>query len=304
MCLRRRLLWGCCRSTCLAGLYSNLITSAVLLSRERLEKLAAAGLDHVQISIQDAEPGNADRIAHYKGGHAKKREVAGWVRAIGLPLTLNAPVHRQNIDSLPAMIQWAERVGAQRLEVAHVQYYGWALQNRRALMPTRAQVMRSADLVAEARAQLKGVLVIDFVVPDYYASLPKPCMGGWGRGIINITPSGKVLPCHAAETIPGLAFDNVRDLRLRDIWLASDAFQKFRGVDWMREPCRSCEFRDIDWGGCRCQAMAFTGEADGADPACAKSAHHAAFTKVAATESNAAAPEFVYRKPRRKEAAS
>ena len=286
-----------------AGLYSNLITSAVLLSRERLEKLAASGLDHVQISVQDAEPGNADRIAHYEGGHARKLEVAGWVRTVGLPLTLNAPLHRQNIDSLPTMFELAVRLGAQRLEVAHVQYYGWALQNRRALMPTREQVLRSADLVAEARTRLKGVLVIDFVVPDYYASRPKPCMGGWGRGIINVTPSGKVLPCHAAEGIPGLAFDNVRERPLHEIWLASDAFQKFRGVGWMREPCRSCEFREVDWGGCRCQALAFTGAAEEADPACAKSAHHAAFKKIAEAESAASAPEFVYRRPRRAEAA-
>ncbi len=224
-----------------AGLYSNLITAAVLLTRDRLQKLAEAGLDHVQISVQDAEPGNADRIAHYAGGHAKKMEAAGWVRELGLPLTINAPVHRQNIDRLPAIIELAERLGARRLEVAHVQYYGWALQNRRALMPTREQVVRSADLVAQARERLKGILVIDFVAPDYYAARPKPCMGGWGRGIINITPSGKVLPCHAAESIPGLAFENVRNRPLRDIWLASEAFQKFRGTDWMREPCRSCE---------------------------------------------------------------
>jgi pyrroloquinoline quinone biosynthesis protein E len=280
-----------------AGLYCNLITSAVLLSRERLEKLAAAGLDHVQISIQDAEPGNADRIAHYEGAHARKLEVAGWVNTLGLPLTLNAPVHRQNIDRLPAMIELAVRIGARRLEVAHVQYYGWAFRNRGALMPTREQVLRSADLVAEARAELKGTLVIDFVVPDYYAARPKPCMGGWGRSVINITPSGKVLPCHAAKSIPGLAFDNVRERSLRDIWLASSAFQKFRGLDWMREPCRSCEFREVDWGGCRCQALAFTGAAEEADPACAKSAHHAAFVMIAETESAGAAPEFVYRKP-------
>jgi pyrroloquinoline quinone biosynthesis protein E len=286
-----------------AGLYSNLITSAVLLSQERLKKLAVAGLDHVQISIQDAEPGNADRIAHYQGGHARKLEVAGSVRAIGLPLTLNAPVHRQNIDSLRVMIELAVRLGAQRLEIAHVQYYGWALQNRRALMPTREQVLRSADIVADARERLKGVLVIDFVVPDYYASRPKPCMGGWGRGIINITPSGKVLPCHAAESIPGLSFDNVRKRPLHEVWLASNAFQQFRGVDWMREPCRSCEFREVDWGGCRCQALAFTGAAAEADPACAKSAHHAAFRKIAETESADSAPEFVYRRPRRTEAA-
>ena len=200
------------------GLYSNLITAGVLLTRARLEGLAAHGLDHVQISIQDADAANADRIAHYANGHARKLEVAGWVRALGLPLTINAPVHRQNIASLGKIVDLAASLGAQRLEVAHVQYYGWALRNRQALMPTRDQVLASADLIEAARERLKGVLVIDFVVPDYYAARPKPCMGGWGRGVINITPSGKVLPCHAAETIPGIAFDNVKDRRLRDIW--------------------------------------------------------------------------------------
>jgi PqqA peptide cyclase len=280
------------------GLYSNLITSAVTLTRERLEALAERGLDHVQISIQDTDAPNADRIAHYQGGHAKKLEVAGWVRELGLPLTLNAPIHRQNIASLPAFIDLAVASGAQRLEVAHVQYYGWALKNRRALMPPREQVLASADLVAAARERLKGILVIDFVVPDYYAKRPKPCMGGWGRGIINITPAGKVLPCHAAESLPGLAFDNVRDRPLRDIWLLSDAFQKYRGTGWMQDPCRSCEFREQDWGGCRCQAFAFAGEATLADPACHKSSHHAAFAVVAEQEADAPAPPFMFRSPR------
>jgi pyrroloquinoline quinone biosynthesis protein E len=280
------------------GLYSNLITSAVTLTRARLEGLAARGLDHVQISIQDVGAANADRIAHYAGGHARKLEVAGWVRAVGLPLTINAPIHRQNIDSLPAIIELAVNLGAQRLEVAHVQYYGWALANRRALMPSRAQVLDSAELVEKARERLKGILVIDFVVPDYYARRPKPCMGGWGRGIINVTPSGKALPCHAAETIPGLAFDSVRERSLRDIWLDSDAFRKFRGTEWMREPCRTCEFREVDWGGCRCQAFAFAGDAALTDPACAKSSLHGAFSQAAEREASLPAPELVFRSPR------
>jgi pyrroloquinoline quinone biosynthesis protein E len=280
------------------GLYSNLITSAVTLTRERLEALATHGLDHVQISIQDTDAANADRIAHYKDGHARKLQVAGWVRAIGLPLTINAPIHRQNIASLPAFIDLAESLGAQRLEVAHVQYYGWALKNRQALMPTRDQVLRSAEIVAQARERLKGILVIDFVVPDYYARRPKPCMGGWGRGIINITPSGKVLPCHAAESLPGLTFDNVRDKKLRDIWLSSSVFQMYRGTQWMQEPCRSCEFREQDWGGCRCQAFAITGDATLADPACHKSEHHPAFAAIGKHEAAAAAPDFIFRSPR------
>ena len=280
------------------GLYSNLITAGVLLTRERLARFADCGLDHVQVSIQDTEPSNADRIAHYQGGHAKKLQLAQWVHELGLPLTINAPIHRQNIASLPAYIDLAQQLGAQRLEVAHVQYYGWALKNRQALMPTREQVIRSAELVAQARERLNGILVIDFVVPDYYAKRPKPCMGGWGRGIINITPSGKVLPCHAAESIPGLTFDNVRDGKLRDIWLASPAFQRFRGTGWMREPCRSCEFREQDWGGCRCQALAFTGEAELTDPACKMSSHHAAFTEIAASEATSKPQPFLFRSPR------
>lgn len=278
-----------------AGLYTNLITAAVLLTRDRLEKLAQAGVDHVQISFQDTEPTNADRIAHYERGHAKKLEAAGWVRALGLPLTVNAPIHRQNIESVPAFIELAERLGAQRLEVAHVQYYGWALKNRQALMPTRAQVLRSAEIVAKARERLKGILVIDFVVPDYYARRPKPCMGGWGRGIINVTPAGKVLPCHAAESLPGLVFENVRDRSLRDIWLSSDAFQKFRHTEWMQEPCRSCEFKEVDWGGCRCQAFAFVGDMRATDPACSKSSFHAAFADTAHGEAAGAPGPFVFR---------
>jgi PqqA peptide cyclase len=281
------------------GLYTNLITAGVLLTRARLEQLAARGLDHVQLSIQDVEPANADRIAHYGGAHAKKRELARWVREIGLPLTINAPVHRQNLDRLPAIIEFAAEMGAGRLEVAHIQYYGWALANRAALMPTREQVKRSTAIVEEARERLKGILVIDFVVPDYYATWPKPCMGGWGRGIVNVAPSGKVLPCHAAETIPGLAFDNVRDKPLAEIWLHGQAFQTFRGTEWMIEPCRSCERREIDWGGCRCQAFALAGNAAAADPACIKSAWHEEMVSLAEREAATPPPPFVYRRPRK-----
>ena len=218
------------------------------------------------------------------------------MRELGLPLTLNAPIHRQNIDSLPAFIDLAVRLGAQRLEVAHVQYYGWALKNRQALMPTREQVLRSAELVAEARERLKGILVIDFVVPDYYAARPKPCMGGWGRGIINITPSGKVLPCHAAETIPGLAFDNVREKPLRDIWLELGRLPDIsRHRMDAASPAAPANSASSDWGGCRCQAFAFAGDAAATDPACDKSSLHGAFTRVA--EAEAAAPATRLRLP-------
>lgn len=284
------------RTAAEAGLYSNLITAGVLLTRERVKALAEAGLDHVQLSIQDVDPENADRIAQYKGGSAKKREVARWVKEFDLPLTLNAPIHRQNIEHLPQIIDYAVELGAGRLEVAHIQYYAWALKNRAALMPTREQFMKTVGIVEEAKERLKGILVFDFVVPDYYATRPKPCMGGWGRGIVNVTPSGKVLPCHAAESLPGLEFDNVRDKPLSEIWLNGQAFQKYRGTEWMKEPCRSCDRREIDYGGCRCQAFAMTGDAAATDPACSLSPRHGEFAALAAAESHQAPPPFVYRR--------
>ncbi len=282
-----------------AGLYTNLITSGVTLDRRRIEALAQAGLDHVQISMQDVHAPDTDRIAHMSGAHAKKLEAARAVRMVGMPLTLNAPIHRQNIGSVADFIDLAIELGAQRLEIAHVQYYGWALANRAALMPARADVLESARIVEAARSRLQGILTIDFVVPDYYAVAPKPCMGGWGRGIINVTPSGKVLPCHAAETIAGLRFERIGQRTLREIWNSSEAFQAFRGTDWMREPCRTCEWQTRDWGGCRCQAFAFAGAAAEPDPACAKSSLHAAFTAVAQREAAADLPPFAFRNLRK-----
>ena len=235
----------------------------MLLDEAKLAALVEAGLDHIQISIQDSDAANADRIGGYKNGHAKKQAVARMVHAAGLPLTINAVMHRQNLDRLGAIIELAVELGAKRLEVAHTQYYGWALPNRVALMPTREQAERSIALVEAARERLKGVLVIDYVVPDYYARYPKPCMGGWGRQNLNVTPSGKVLPCHAAEGIAALAFDNVKDKPLAEIWYQGAAFNAFRGTDWMQEPCRSCPRKTIDFGGCRCQAFAMLGDARG-----------------------------------------
>jgi PqqA peptide cyclase len=199
------------------AIYSNLITSGYGVSAARVASLATAGLDHLQVSIQDAESVNADRIAGVQGAHARKLAVAGFARDHGLALTVNAPIHRQNIDNLEQILALAVSLGAQRVEIANVQYNGWALANRAALMPTRAQVARSLDIVRDARERLRGVLTIDYVAPDYYAKRPKPCMGGWGRGIINITPSGKVLPCHSAETLTNLVFDNVTERPLRDL---------------------------------------------------------------------------------------
>lgn len=278
------------------GLYTNLITSAVMLTRPRLQALADAGLNHVQISFQGAEPGIADRVGGYKGGHARKLEVAAWVRELDLPLTANAVMHRQNLDQLPAMIDMAVKLGAGRIEVANVQYYGWALKNRRALMPTPEQVDDCQRVVEEARERLHGVLEIDHVLPDYYADRPKACMGGWARQFFNISPQGKVLPCHAAETITTLNFESVRGNRsIAEIWHGSEAMNAFRGTGWMQEPCRSCAHKDEDFGGCRCQAFALTGDAHATDPACAFSPLHAELFTVAATEAAEEADRFTYR---------
>ncbi|MEQ1576973.1 MAG: pyrroloquinoline quinone biosynthesis protein PqqE [Hyphomicrobium sp.] len=279
-----------------AGLYTNLITSGVILTRKRLKGLADIGLDHVQLSIQDTDPASAERISNYKGGAEKKREVARWVRELDLPLTINAVVHRQNIENLPAMIDYAVEVGASRIEVAHTQYYAWALRNRAALIPTREAFMKSMAIVEEAKQRLKGILVFDVVVHDHYAVRPKPCMGGWGRNLVDITPIGIVLPCHAAPTLPGMAFDNIRDRPLADIWFNGQAFQKFRGTSWMKEPCQTCDRREIDWGGCRCQAFAMTGDAANADPTCVLSSWHADFKALAEKESHEPAPPFIYRR--------
>jgi pyrroloquinoline quinone biosynthesis protein E len=287
-----------------AGLYSNLITAGVLLTKERLAALAEAGLDHVQLSFQDSEAAGCDRIGGYAGGFEKKLDCARWVAEVGLSLTLNMVVHRQNLENLEEMLALAEKLGARRVEIAHVQYYGWAYLNRAALMPTRAQLEQATEVVEAARDRLKGVLVIDYVVPDYYARRPKSCMGGWGRQFLNISPAGKVLPCHAAESITSLTFDRVGEKSLREIWESSPAFQAYRGTDWMPEPCRSCERKEIDWGGCRCQAFALTGDAATVDPACSLSPAHEAMQALATAESGKAERNFTYRTRRAGEAAA
>ena len=279
-----------------AGLYTNLITSAVLLTKERLARLAEIGLDHVQVSIQDIVPDNADRISAYEGGVAKKYDVARWTRELGLGLTINAPMHRQNIAHLPQIIDFAVAVDAQRIEIAHIQYYAWAQLNRAALIPTRETFLETVGVVEEAKKRLLGVLNFDFVIHDHYASRPKTCTGGWGKSIIAVTPSGKALPCHAAQTLPGLVFDNVRDRTLGEIWRDGAAFNAYRGTDWMKEPCRTCDRREIDYGGCRCQAFALSGDPAATDPACQLSPDHARFAAFAETESRAPAPAFVYRR--------
>jgi PqqA peptide cyclase len=265
----------------LAGLYTNLITSAVGLTPQRLTELRAAGLEHVQISIQGIDTARADAVAHMKGAAKAKREAAKLVVEEGLALTINAVIHKGNIAEIPAIIELAEELGAGRLEVAHVQYHGWALPNRASLMPSREEFLTAAKIVEDARKRLEGALVIDHVMPDYYAERPKACMGGWGRQVIVVTPDGRALPCHAAASLPGMIFDNVRSQSLGAIWNDSEAFQKFRGTAWMPKPCQGCERAEIDWGGCRCQAFAITGKADVTDPACALSKDHARMNELA-----------------------
>jgi pyrroloquinoline quinone biosynthesis protein E len=266
------------------GLYTNLITSGVGLNKARFDALVEAGLDHVQISIQDSRADSADVIAGYAGAFAAKQEVARWTTAAGLPLTVNAVMHRANCARAGAMVEMAIALGARRVEIAHAQYYGWGLVNRAALMPTRAQTERAAAEVEALRQAHKGRIVIDHVAPDYHAQYPKPCMSGWGRRTLNVTPSGKILPCHAAETISHLEFWNVRDRSIGEAWLHSPAFAAYRGEAWMLEPCVSCARKQIDFGGCRCQALALTGDARNADPVCSLSPHHAQIAEIAAQE--------------------
>jgi pyrroloquinoline quinone biosynthesis protein E len=265
-----------------AGLYSNLITSAVGLTPQTLAALAAAGLDHVQISIQDSDEASADHIAGFKSAFARKCALAKEVVRLGLPLTINMVVHRANIGRIEAMVDLSLSLGASRVEIAHVQYYGWALKNRAALMPTGEQVDDAVRTVEMLRDRHRGQIVIDAVVPDYYARFPKPCVGGWGRRSLNVTPAGRVLPCHAAEVIPGLEFWNVREHSLADIWRASPAFLAFRDTNWMREPCQSCPRREQDFGGCRCQAFLLTGDARATDPVCHLSPQHVIVAQAAA----------------------
>ena len=286
------------------GLYTNLITSGIGLTQDRVKELADAGLDHAQLSIQDSDAQSADRIAGYNGAFARKQAVAEWIIAAGLPLTVNAVIHRANVRRAGEMVELAVTLGARRVEIAHTQYYGWGMLNRAALMPSRAEAEAAIAEVEALKTALAGVIVIDHVIPDYHARYPKACMGGWGKRGLNVTPSGQVLPCHAAATIPGLEFWTVRDHAIADIWTHSPAFQAFRGEDWMREPCRSCPRKTIDYGGCRCQALALTGDAREADPVCYLSPHHDKITKIAAQSDGAGGvPGYSFRRMKQREPA-
>ena len=249
------------------GLYTTLVTSGLGLTRKRAEALRAAGLEHVQVSVQDADPVTAERIAGVSSVKQKQAAI-GLVKELGFAFSLNVVLHRANLDRIGEIIDLAAGSGADRLELANTQYYGWGLRNRATLMPTREQVLRARDVAQDRMERYKGQMQIIFVLPDYFEELPKACYGGWGRYYIVVAPDGRALPCHGAYAIPSLTLPNVRDHSIDWIWHESPAFQAFRGDAWMKEPCRSCPRKAVDFGGCRCQALALTGDAANADPVC------------------------------------
>jgi pyrroloquinoline quinone biosynthesis protein E len=261
------------------GAYTNLITQGTFLSESLLDELLDAGLPHIQISLQGNEPQLAARFAG-TDVHDKKIDAIRRTARRDVALTLNYVLHRGNHHTLGDIIALAEREGIRKLEIANVQFYGWALKNRAKLLPTREQVERGRATVEREQARLRGRMEIVYVVPDYFEELPKPCMHGWGQVALTVAPDGRVLPCQAAASIAGLTFPNVRETSLQDAWYRSEAFSHFRGTAWMPEPCRSCDRREFDWGGCRCQAFALTGNAAVADPACAKSPDHGIITAL------------------------
>lgn len=268
-----------------AGLYTNLITSSLGLTRQRLDDLKHAGLDSIQISFQSDEESLADRIAG-TSAHAKKLQAAQMVRDAGMPLTVNIVLHRANIERLEQIIGLAERLGAERLELANTQYYGWAFKNRAQLLPTRSQIEIAVPIATAAKKRLLGKMEVLFVVPDYYSDRPKPCMNGWGQKHLTVNPAGKVLPCPTAHEIKSLRFDNVREKSLAWIWKESEAFNRFRGTEWLPQPCHDCEFREVDFGGCRCQAALITGDAAVTDPACQFSPHRTTLTEFVEASQN------------------
>lgn len=251
-----------------AKLYTNLITSGVGLDETLARALRDAGLDSVQLSFQSDNADLADQIAGARA-HQSKLAAAAAIRAAGISLSLNFVIHRRNIDRLPQMIALAETLGTVRIELANVQFYGWAFLNRAALLPTRDQVVRAREVAEAAKARLADKMEIYYVLPDYYETRPKPCLNGWGQRYLTVNPIGEVLPCPTASSaIPDLRLENVRARSLDWIWRESESFNRFRGTEWMPEPCQSCPQREIDFGGCRCQAALLTGNAANTDPVC------------------------------------
>lgn len=261
------------------GFYTNLITSGIGLTEARLARLKAAGLDHIQLSFQDSTREMNDFLSNTRTFDLKSR-IALLIKQYDYPMVLNVVLHRHNLDHVERIIEMAVAMGVEYLELANTQYYGWGLINRAQLMPTREQLQRAEAVVNAYRGKLGNRLRILFVVPDYFESRPKACMSGWGAVFLAVTPDGTALSCHAAQTIPGLRFPNVADMPLAEIWNQSEAFNHFRGDAWMQEPCRSCPEKHKDFGGCRCQALALTGDAAQADPVCDKSPHHSRVQEI------------------------
>lgn len=255
------------------GFYTNLLTSGIGFTVERANALRLAGLDHVQLSFQDSTRELNDFLSHTKT-FALKQKAAQLIAANGWPMVLNCVIHRLNIDYIDKIIELAVSIGAEYLELANSQYYSWAHLNRDGLMPSREQLQKAEKITNEYREKLGDKLRIFFVVPDYYENRPKKCMNGWGNVFLTITPDGSALPCHTAKMIKQLKFPNVKDSSIKDIWYQSAAFNHFRGTKWMKEPCRSCDEKEKDLGGCRCQALMLSGDAANADPVCDKSEHH------------------------------
>ena len=275
------------------GLYSTLVTSGLGLTRARAERLKEGGLEHIQISIQDSDPVVAERIAGVRSVK-HKQAAAALVRELGFAFTVNVVLHRANLDRLEEIIDLAADLGADRVELANTQYYGWGLENRAALMPTRIQVERSREAAERAIQRYRGRMQITYVLPDYYEAYPKACYGGWGKLYLVVTPNGAVLPCHGATQISGMRFDDVRSHSLEWIWQESEAFRAFRGDSWMKEPCRSCPRKTVDFGGCRCQAFALTGDAANTDPVCTLSPLRRVVDE-ALTEAPQETGEYIYR---------
>ena len=274
------------------GYYSNLITSGNGLSLAKIRELKTAGLDHIQISIQASDATLNDYIAGTDCFEDKLR-VAGWIKETGYPMVLCVVIHRQNIHQMQNLLEMATELNADYLELANTQYYGWAKLNRNYLLPTREQV-ESSERIAQAYKEkqgVKGKMKIYYVVPDYYGERPKACTNGWGSTFLTVAPDGMALPCHAARELPGLKFPYVNDNSISEIWNRSAAFNQYRGDDWMQEPCRSCAEKELDFGGCRCQAYLLTGDATNADPVCSKSPHHGIIDRAIASAASFGKPD-------------
>ncbi|MET0216731.1 MAG: pyrroloquinoline quinone biosynthesis protein PqqE [Burkholderiales bacterium] len=255
------------------GYYSNLITSGVGLTEKRIAAFKEGGLDHIQLSFQDSTREMNDFLSSTKTFELKSR-VAKLIQQYDYPMVLNVVLHRMNIDHTEQILEMAEAMGAEYVELANTQYYGWALVNRDQLLPTREQLQRAEEVTNKFRERVGSKMKIYFVVPDYHADRPKACMNGWGSVFITVQADGTVLPCHEARMLPGLTFPNARDHDMRWIWYDSPGFNAYRGDEWMKEPCRTCPEKVKDFGGCRCQAFMLTGDATNADPVCSLSPHH------------------------------